>query len=78
MVKRFLAARAGQAGRASRHAPDAAEQAPRFTLATRKAIGPDAAELAQNPRARSARLRIGIRTEAPAGRIDRAPSACRN
>jgi 16S rRNA (cytosine1402-N4)-methyltransferase len=70
MVKRFMAARAGQTGRANRYAPETEADAPRFTLATRKAISPDADELAANPRARSARLRIAIRTDAPAGTID--------
>jgi 16S rRNA (cytosine1402-N4)-methyltransferase len=69
MVKRFLTARAGQRGRANRYAPEAAQQPAQFILAPRKAIGPDAAELAENPRARSARLRVARRTDAPAGAI---------
>lgn len=67
IVKRFLRARSGGAGRASRYAPETPEEAPRFTLPVAKAIEPDAAEIAANPRARSARLRVGIRTDAPAG-----------
>lgn len=70
MVKRFLQARAGMAGRANRYVPEIAVEAPRFTLRPRKAIAPDAAELAANPRSRSARLRLAQRTDAPAGRID--------
>lgn len=70
MVKRFLQARAGRGGRANRYAPETAAEAPQFTLPTGKAIAADAGELAENPRARSARLRIAIRTEAPAGRVD--------
>lgn len=70
MVKRFLQLRAGRAGGVSRHAPETAPAAPRFILKTRKAIGPDARELAANPRARSARLRVGQRTEASAGPVD--------
>jgi 16S rRNA (cytosine1402-N4)-methyltransferase len=43
-----------------------ADQAPRsFRLLTSKPIAPDAAEIASNPRARSAHLRVGERTDAP-------------
>ncbi len=70
MVKRFLQSRAGQAGRANRYAPETETQAPQFDLISRKAIGPDDRELAQNPRARSARLRVAMRTGAPAGQIE--------
>ncbi len=69
MVKRFLQARAGRSGRANRYAPEATEEQPGFTLVTRKAVIADADELAANPRARSARLRIARRTEAPAGTV---------
>ncbi|TMM55028.1 16S rRNA (cytosine(1402)-N(4))-methyltransferase RsmH [Sulfitobacter sabulilitoris] len=70
MVKRFLTARSNAGGKANRFAPQIEEDAPRFTLKSRKAIGPDAQELAENPRARSAKLRVGIRTDAPAGAVD--------
>ena len=70
VVKRFLQARAGATGTGSRHAPEAAREAPAFTLPFRRAIGPDDAELAGNPRARSALLRVAIRTDAPAGHAD--------
>jgi len=70
IVKRFLALRSGAAPRASRHAPEAAAEAARFALVTRKAVLPDAAEVAVNPRARSAKLRIARRLEAPAGAVD--------
>lgn len=70
IVKRFFQMRAGLMGGGSRHAPETPREAPQFTLTTRKPIGPDAAELAENPRARSARLRIGSRTEAPAAQSD--------
>jgi 16S rRNA (cytosine1402-N4)-methyltransferase len=72
MVKRFLQQGAGRAGRANRYAPEAPAEAPRWTLITRKAIGPDDDELAANPRARSARLRVAVRTDAPAGAVDAA------
>ncbi|WP_092891100.1 16S rRNA (cytosine(1402)-N(4))-methyltransferase RsmH [Roseicitreum antarcticum] len=66
VVKRFLQAAAGQAGNANRFAPELAVEAPRFTLLSRRAIGPDEVELDANPRSRSAKLRLAVRTEAPA------------
>ncbi len=72
MVKRFLQARAGTMGGGSRHAPAQAQPDPQFVLKSRKAVIPDAAELAENPRARSAKLRLAQRTSAPAGPVDRA------
>jgi 16S rRNA (cytosine1402-N4)-methyltransferase len=71
MVKRFLQIRAGATGGGSRHAPKIEQPDPQFTLKSRKAIGPDAQELDENPRARSAKLRVATRTEAPAGHVDR-------
>ncbi len=70
MVKRFLQTRAGATGGPSRHAPAVAAPAPGFEILTRKAVGPDEAELAANPRARSAKLRVARRTEAPAVPVD--------
>ena len=72
IAKRFLQARSGGGGRANRYAPEVEEDAPQFKLTPRKAIGPDAEELEQNPRARSARLRVAQRTDAPAGTPDMA------
>ncbi|WP_170331839.1 16S rRNA (cytosine(1402)-N(4))-methyltransferase RsmH [Ruegeria arenilitoris] len=70
MVKRFFQSRAGKTGRANRYAPEIEQEQPQFTLKTRKAVGPDDRELQENPRARSAKLRVAIRTDAPAGEID--------
>ncbi len=70
MVKRFFQDRAGQSGGPSRHAPDVARPAPQFTLPSRKPVAADAAERAENPRARSARLRLGRRTDAAPGHSD--------
>ena len=70
MVKRFLTARAGAGGNANRFAPEIEAPAPQFKILKRKAIGPDAQDLEENPRSRSAKLRVAIRTDAPAGNID--------
>lgn len=72
IVKRFFQLRSGAEGQGSRHAPARQHVPPAFTLRSRRAIAPDETELAANPRARSAKLRVGIRTAAPAGRADRA------
>jgi 16S rRNA (cytosine1402-N4)-methyltransferase len=70
MVKRFMQLRAGATGNANRFAPEVEGPPPAFELVKRKAVAPDDEELAANPRARSARLRIARRTDAPAGRAD--------
>ncbi|MEO3478473.1 16S rRNA (cytosine(1402)-N(4))-methyltransferase RsmH [Phaeobacter sp. CAU 1743] len=64
MVKRFFQHRAGKTGRANRYAPEIEELPAQFEIVTRKAVGPDDQELAENPRSRSARLRVGRRTDA--------------
>jgi len=72
VVKRFFQLASSEGGGGSRYAPEREVEVPRFHLPSKKAIGPDEAELAENPRARSARLRVAIRTEAPAEAVDRA------
>jgi len=67
IVKQFFLHRSGGRANANRHAPATGADAPRFTLLTRRAIVPDDQELAENPRSRSARLRVAQRTAAPAG-----------
>ncbi|MBU3028694.1 16S rRNA (cytosine(1402)-N(4))-methyltransferase RsmH [Paracoccus marinaquae] len=70
IVKRFMQARANSAGGGSRYAPVQDTAPAAFTLPFRRAIGPDPDEMEGNPRARSALLRVAIRTDAPAGAAD--------
>jgi 16S rRNA (cytosine1402-N4)-methyltransferase len=65
IVKNFLSAR-GRAPATSRHQPEVAAAPPSFRLLTRKPEIPGDAEIAANPRARSAKLRAAERTQAPA------------
>jgi 16S rRNA (cytosine1402-N4)-methyltransferase len=66
MVKRFLRERSGGEPAGSRHRPAAvAAHAPTFEI-TARAVRAGEAELAANPRARSATLRTARRTAAPA------------
>ncbi len=65
IVKTFLAERSRIAG-TPRHLPETEKAAPSFRLLSKRPIVPDEAELAQNPRARSAKLRAAERTDAPA------------
>ncbi|MFZ4121623.1 MAG: 16S rRNA (cytosine(1402)-N(4))-methyltransferase RsmH [Caulobacterales bacterium] len=67
MVKQYFAERAGYTPQTSRHVPDAPAGPPSsFRLHSRKPITPTDGEAAINPRARSASLRSGERTDAPA------------
>ncbi len=69
IVKTFFSVRAGKSPAGSRHAPPVATGgAPSFQLLFNGAETPSAAELAVNPRARSAKLRAAVRTEAPVWR----------
>ncbi|GHG16601.1 16S rRNA (cytosine(1402)-N(4))-methyltransferase RsmH [Paracoccus aerius] len=70
IVKRFMQARSNSAGGGSRYAPVQETAPAAFTMPFRRAIGPDPDEEASNPRARSALLRVAVRTDAPAGAVD--------
>ncbi|WP_068116335.1 16S rRNA (cytosine(1402)-N(4))-methyltransferase RsmH [Tropicimonas marinistellae] len=71
VVKRYLQARSGGTGRANRYAPEAEETPAQFRLLSRRAIAPSESEIDANPRARSAKLRVAVRTEAPITPLDR-------
>jgi 16S rRNA (cytosine1402-N4)-methyltransferase len=69
IVKSFFTVRTGRTPAGSRHAPPVeAAAAPSFQLLFNGAQGPSADELAANPRARSAKLRAAVRTDAAAWR----------
>jgi 16S rRNA (cytosine1402-N4)-methyltransferase len=70
MVKRFLQARGGGMANANRYAPATEAIEAAFTVTKRKAIGPDEQELSENPRSRSAKLRVATRTDVPAADVD--------
>jgi 16S rRNA (cytosine1402-N4)-methyltransferase len=67
IVKRFLQERSGKTAGASRHLPGPAAPAspPSFRIVNTRGFTPNKKETDANPRARSARLRVGLRTDAP-------------
>ncbi|WFU35354.1 16S rRNA (cytosine(1402)-N(4))-methyltransferase RsmH [Bradyrhizobium brasilense] len=73
IVKNFLSLR-GKVSAGSRHLPEMAQAAPSFQILTKRPVTPDEAELAANPRARSAKLRAAERTAAPVHADDDLPS----
>jgi 16S rRNA (cytosine1402-N4)-methyltransferase len=69
IVKAFFTERAGKTPSGSRHLPPSQRgPEPTFTLLFKGAREPSEAEVRANPRARSAKLRAGERTSAPAWR----------
>lgn len=67
IVKRFFAERAGKTEGTSRHLPQTNRNVPdeSFRIVNLRPLTPEKGELDVNPRARSARLRSGVRTNAP-------------
>jgi 16S rRNA (cytosine1402-N4)-methyltransferase len=65
IVKNFFAERGKPAG-GSRHLPEVVRIPPSFQILTKRPVTPADAEIAANPRARSAKLRAAERTAAPA------------
>ncbi|MEM9359899.1 MAG: 16S rRNA (cytosine(1402)-N(4))-methyltransferase RsmH, partial [Pseudomonadota bacterium] len=71
IVKRFFATRAGKTAGGSRHLPESIQfETPSFQIVNQRPLVPSNHEIAVNPRSRSAKLRYGIRTEAPALPLD--------
>jgi 16S rRNA (cytosine1402-N4)-methyltransferase len=69
IVKAFFTERAGRTPGGSRHLPpQVGGPKPSFDLLFNGARAASEAETAANPRARSAKLRAGVRTQAPAWR----------
>ncbi len=74
IAKNFLNER-GKVAIGSRHQPERKQAAPSFRILTRRPDVADDAEIAANPRARSAKLRAAERTDAPphAGHLGKSP-----
>lgn len=67
IVKAFFRSRAGETEGRSRYLPpdESAKTPPSFVLTSRSVVKPSKTEVDENPRSRSAKLRMGERTDAP-------------
>ena len=65
IAKRFFAHRIAAQPSGSRHAPPSEKPVASFELLYTKALSPDESEVDRNPRARSAKLRAGVRLDGP-------------
>ncbi|WP_135080202.1 16S rRNA (cytosine(1402)-N(4))-methyltransferase RsmH [Terasakiella sp. SH-1] len=65
IVKQFFKQRSGGNARTNRYMPDGGDQGPQatFKIINRKPIAPSDEECRENPRARSSKLRAGLRTD---------------
>ncbi|MGB3454960.1 MAG: 16S rRNA (cytosine(1402)-N(4))-methyltransferase RsmH [Litorimonas sp.] len=74
IAKQFLRDRAGEVEGGSRYAPAVTRTGPKpsFTLPRRSVVKPGKREESENPRSRSAKLRLAVRTDAPAQECDAA------
>jgi 16S rRNA (cytosine1402-N4)-methyltransferase len=72
IVKRFLQERSGKESQVSRHLPPQSVKlrGPSFRIVNPRPLTPSKAELEVNPRARSARLRAAVRTDASPWPLD--------
>lgn len=72
IVKKFFTLRAGRKSGVSRHLPEQSikVEAPAFRIVNSRPLTPSKGECEVNPRARSARLRAGVRTDAPPQALD--------
>lgn len=68
IAKQFLRDRAGEVEGGSRYAPAVVQSGPEasFTLPRRSVVKPSKSEESENPRSRSAKLRVAVRTKEPA------------
>lgn len=78
IVKRWIDTDGGRIRPRSRHVPPPSRRlAPRLVWLDKGVVRPSAEELARNPRARSARLRVAVRTDAPANGEEEAETCLR-